>query len=407
MARAARDARRQAAGAGLLTACAVAACAVMENPPGGPPDFTAPTIVAITPDSGSIVPDFRGRLRIEFDEVVSERSGGGLERLIEVSPRTPEVDVSWKRNAIEIKPGSGWRADAVYRVVLLPGVADLRNNRMEAGRTVVFSTGGDIPATRLSGAALDWENGRVGRQALVEAILLPDSLVYTARSDSVGEFVLSEIPVGSYWVVVAIDGNSNGRREPREPFDSISIRLDSTVTHDFWAVVRDTVGPVLREVVALDSVTVRLEFAQKIAPGRPDSGAVRILALPDSVPVALSALFDQPTYDSLAAIEERERARRDSLAAEAADTVPPAPAQPLAPPPGRTPGRQAQAAPDSSRAALLLAERPVLRATWFVRVGETLVPGGRYLVEATATNMNGATAASQSVLVLPAARDST
>ncbi|MDH5551651.1 MAG: Ig-like domain-containing protein, partial [Gemmatimonadota bacterium] len=177
MARAARNARRQAARLGLLTAWALAACAVMQDPPGGPPDFAPPTIVAIAPDSGSVAPQFDGRLRFQFDEVINEQSGGGLAKLIELSPRTPELDVSWKRTAIEVKPASGWRANAVYRVVLLPGVADLRNNRMEAGRTVVFSTGGEIPATRLTGVVLDWENGRVGQRALVEAVLLPDSLV--------------------------------------------------------------------------------------------------------------------------------------------------------------------------------------------------------------------------------------
>lgn len=405
MARAARDARRQAARLGLLTAYAVSACAVMQDPPGGPPDFTAPTIVEITPDSGSVVPAFDGRLRFQFDEVIAEQSGGGLAKLIEVSPRTTQVDVSWKRSAIEVKPSSGWRANAVYRVVLLPGIADLRNNRMEVGRTVVFSTGGDIPTTQLSGVVLDWENGRVGRQALIEAVLLPDSLVYTTRGDSVGEFVLSEVPVGSYWIVAGIDGNSNNRREPREPFDSITIQLDSIASHQFWALARDTVGPVLREVVPLDSVTMRLEFTQKLAPGRPETGAIRVFALPDTVPIAVSALFDQPMYDSLVAVEGRERAQRDSIAA-AADTVPEAPAPPPAQQRGRAAGAP-QAAPDSSRAALLLATRPTLRAIWVVRVSEILVPGGRYLVDATATNMNGATADSRSVLVLPAPRDST
>ncbi|MDH3479585.1 MAG: Ig-like domain-containing protein [Gemmatimonadota bacterium] len=406
MARAARNARRQAARLGLLTAWALAACAVMQDPPGGPPDFAPPTIVAITPDSGSVAPQFDGRLRFQFDEVINEQSGGGLAKLIELSPRATELDVSWKRTAIEVKPASGWRANAVYRVVLLPGVADLRNNRMEAGRTVVFSTGGEIPATRLTGVVLDWENGRVGQRAIVEAVLLPDSLVYTARSDSVGEFVLSEIPVGSYWIVVAMDGNTNGRREPREPFDSISVQLDSIASHEFWAFARDTVGPVLREVTAMDSLTVRLEFAQKLSPGRPDTAAVRVFALPDTVPVAVSALYDQTMYDSLAAAEARERAQRDSIAAAAADTVPavPAPEPPQAR--GRAAGAQ-QAAPDSSRAALLLAERPVLKAAWFVQLSEILAPGGRYLVEATATNVSGATADSRSVLVIPAPRDST
>ena len=56
MARAARDASRQAWRLGLLTAF-LAACAVIEDPPGGPPDFAAPVLVSVTPDSGAVVPE--------------------------------------------------------------------------------------------------------------------------------------------------------------------------------------------------------------------------------------------------------------------------------------------------------------------------------------------------------------
>ena len=426
MARAARDAGREAARLGLLIA--VTACAVIEDPPGGPPDFTAPVVASVVPDSGSIVPDLEKPLRIEFDEVISEQSGGGLDKLVRFSPRVRELQVEWKRNAIEIRPKDGWRQNAVYRVVLLPGVADLRNNRMEEGRTVVFTTGGEIPQTNITGVVLDWEGGRVGRLALVEAILLPDSLVYTAQADSTGEFTLGEIPRGQYLVVATIDANNNRLRESREAFDSITVALDSAATNEFWAVVRDTVGPQIREVTRVDSVTVSVEFSQKIRPGAPDSTAVAVWLLPDTVAVPVARVLEAATYDSLAATE---RAHADSLAqaardsAAAADSLA-APPDSLAPPPdsaaapararpgagqrevlGRpTPPVAPAAAPDSSRAALLLKERPTLSSKWYLRMPGPLAPG-RYLIDARAFNISDIAGQSQRVLVIEAPRDST
>ena len=137
MARAARDSRRKAAFPGLLILAT--ACALAQEPPGGPPDFTAPTLVGISPDSDAILPDFHDPVVFSFDEVISERSAQDLSTLFIISPRPKEIRVSWKRTRFEVRPKDGWREGAVYRVVLLPGVRDLRNNQMRAGGEVVFS----------------------------------------------------------------------------------------------------------------------------------------------------------------------------------------------------------------------------------------------------------------------------
>ncbi len=76
----------------------------MQEPPGGPPDFAPPVVVSLIPDSGSVVDELKDPLVIRFDEVINEQSGGGLDRLVLVSPRVEELVVSWKRTAIEIKP---------------------------------------------------------------------------------------------------------------------------------------------------------------------------------------------------------------------------------------------------------------------------------------------------------------
>ena len=77
MARPARRAGRQAQSAGLLVALALAACANVEAPPGGPPDTTPPAVVRVQPESGAVVPDLKGDAVIQFDEVIDEMAGIG------------------------------------------------------------------------------------------------------------------------------------------------------------------------------------------------------------------------------------------------------------------------------------------------------------------------------------------
>ena len=426
MAGTARDAFRQAGIAGLL---AGTACAVIQNPPGGPPDFAPPVILAITPDSGTIADSLEDHLEIQFDEVISEQSGGGIENLVLVSPRRGleprEVDVDWRRTKLAVRPDGGWIPNVVYQVTLLPGITDLSNNRLDSGRTVIFSTGGPVPDTRIDGIVLDWENGRAGVGALVEAILLPDSLVYSTTADSSGSYALVSLPPGTYHLVGSIDDNGNRRRERREAFDSATVRLDSVVSYVAWAFVQDTVGPILRQARFVDSLTVEVQFAQKLAPGDPPADAISFWALPDTTPVAVAAVWTKAVYDSVYALE-RQTAISDSLAAEsleadtlAADSVAVdtmvrdtigIAGEPVQTPPGVMPDVGTETQPtDTVSAALqaLLDTRPPLRDTWFLRMVEPLTPGQRYQIEATARNPNGVAGTSRQILLAPIPADST
>lgn len=422
MAGAAGGASRQAARAGLL-AVLCAGCAKIENPPGGPPDFTAPVVLAIAPDSGAELDGFDDDFEIRFNEVISERSGGGLENLVRIAPRPEETRVSWKRSRVTAKPKDGWRPGVVYHVQLLPGFADLRNNRLDTTITVIFSTGGAIPATRLDGTVIDWEGSRVAAGALVEAVLLPDSLVYYTTADSGGDFTLTAVPPGNYLLLATVDQNGNGLRDARESFDSVSERLDSTLSHVFWTFAHDTTGPRLRSVAAADSLTVRFELSQPVDPSISWDEAVDVLELPDSVPVAVAAVWTEEVYDS---VSERERAVADSLARLAADSAAAdslgadsliaqvaADTTPADTTPSLTTSDTAsQAAADSaaayaSRIAELIGLRPQLHAVWYVRLATPLSPGGRYVIVTRATNLSQATLESRIALNVPERPDST
>jgi hypothetical protein len=428
VARAAHDPRRQAPRLGLLILAT--ACALAQEPPGGPPDFTPPALLTVSPDSLAILPGFHDPVVFSFDEVINERSAADLSTLFVVSPRHDEIRVSWKRTRLEVRPKDGWRQGAVYRVVLLPGVQDLRNNRLRSGGEVVFSTGPPIPDTRVTANVVDWAAGRLAGRALLEAYPLPideDSTAYIAQADSAGDILLTRIPPGAYLMFGVLDENGNRRRDRREAFDSATITVDSVGEHAFWAFVHDTVGPALRDVVRIDSVTVRLTFAQPLHVGAPAGDSVAVLLLPDSTPVSVARLLAPAVYDTLV---KQETAIRDSLRALAADsaraagdttgvptdttraadtTVRVAPDTTRRRPPGRLlagrPGaEQTPSEPtptDTGRVAALLRERPRLIDQLILRLAVPLAPGARYVIWARVANAAGAVAETRSLLAVP------
>ncbi len=134
-----------------LVALLVVGCARMEPPPGGPPDSKPPQLIATSPDSMGIMRGFDEPAEFIFDEVISEGGGAGaggksgLAQLVILSPTTEDPEVDWKRSRIAVEPREGWQPDRVYRVELLPGVMDLRNNRSNERRVITFTTGAPDP----------------------------------------------------------------------------------------------------------------------------------------------------------------------------------------------------------------------------------------------------------------------
>ncbi len=435
MARAAGYAGRQAALAGLLGGLAVGlvgACASMQPPPGAPYDPDPPILVAATPDSGTIVGEFDDDVEFQFDEVIAET---GLDRLVLISPRHEELSVSWKRQRFTVKPRDGWHTGAVYQVTLLPGVADLQANRTEEERTIVFSTGDEIPNTRIRGSVVNWEGGEVARGALVEAIRLPDSLTYLGSADSTGQFNVFFVPPGTYLLRAGIDGNRNRRIDSREPYDSATVTFaDSVLNRDFWTFRHDTVGPRVTDISLEDSVSVSLEFSQSLTLALPPAAAFGVWELPDSNRVTVGQVLMRAEYDSLRRVADSiARVLADSLAAAARDSAA-AVADSLGVEPDTTaqvPDTVAVAAPDTTaarpaveefltdslaivreadsvRAATLLGQRPALYSDLVIVTVEPLKPGTRYWIEARVANLLGVLLESGRFLSIPAAEpDST
>ncbi len=413
MARPARRPGRQAQVTGLLLALSLA-CASVGAPPGGPPDKEPPKILHVKPESGAVVPNLSGDAVIQFDEVIDEMAGGGggggaegLARLVLLSPVAGVVKVNWHRSSVSIKPKEGWKR-RVYRLEILPGFEDLRHNRTDSTKTVLFSTGPEIGHARIGGIALKWIDQAVLQRALIEAVPLPDSVGYLTMADSGGQFNLQNLQPGRYIVYATADENNDRRRGLREAYDSVVVTLDSTTNVALFAFPHDTVPPRPRAATYIDSISVRLEFSQALNPTASlDTSHVHVLALPDSTPVAIDKMLTQRQFDSLSTAA---RQKAESAAAAARDTtrpamvhdtsarpnihptVPPSPPQaaPSQPARGVAARAQARSPVDTALVRRLLAQRPIPSDKIVITLAHALKPEARYVVRvAGATNLIG------------------
>ena len=261
-------------------------------PPGGPIDTEGPRVIAFSPDSGrvNVKPP---AVIFKFDEVVSERPAGaaGLDALFLISPRDGVPNVAWHRGEVAVKPRRGWKSNTAYTVTLLPGITDLRGNVRNTGKITIFSTGPEIPKSRVIGTVFNWITGSVAQRALVEARPITDTtVVFVAAADSTGSFIFPNLPPGRYRLRGLIDENNNKGLDQREPWDTTTVALTDSARVELMAFAHDSVAPRLTDVVMRDAATLELLFDRAIDPKqrftpasiemkRSDSTVIPILAV--------------------------------------------------------------------------------------------------------------------------------
>ena len=376
------------------------ACAKIEAPPGAPPDVAPPRLIGTTPESLAVLPGFAGDVTFRFDEVISEGSSpsqgtgtGDLERLIILSPTTRPPEVRWRRDHITVRPREGWVANRVYRVQLLPGIVDLRNNRQTEGGTVLtFTTGAARPTLTLTGSVQDWTAGRAAAGALVEAVHTEDSLVYRTIADSSGAYALGPLPGGPYLVLATVDQNRNMVRDPREAFDSARTGGTESTVATLWTFPHDTTGPRIQTITVNDSASASITFSQPLDPTQRIAATdASVRMLPDSTPVPVMSLLPPAADDSAFGRRPADTTRR-----AAGDTV------------SRRPDTTAKVADTTRRRpaadSARVPGRPPLMTRLVVRIAGHWTAGARYVVSVRGVrNVNRVAADASAGLAVPAA----
>jgi hypothetical protein len=338
---------------------APAACAHIEAPPGGAEDLAPPALLATRPDSLAVLRAWNAPAVFVFDERISER---GVEEAVSVSPRTSPVRVQHRGDEIRVSLRDGWRPGVIYHVTLQPTVQDLFGNRIAEPVELVFSTGPQIPDTRVAGAVVDRITGRPEVGARVEAIRAADSLVYAVPSDSAGRFVLARIPEGDYRVRAYRDLNRNRALDPFEQRDTTVVRVAAGAPVEearLALLMPDTTPPVLASVAWRDG-TLELRTDDHLDPEQELTPARVEIVGPDGLALPVASV---------------------TLGAEGAAAARAAPTDTAAVPPADTAAVPPPAAPERLPSQLLIVE---------LAEGVALTPGAEYRVRLRGIrNVNG------------------
>jgi len=279
--------RRRLIAASIL----VAACASAGPPPGGPEDRTPPRLIRVSPDTNAVNVS-QQRVTFYFDEQIDDRGSGesDLSNYFLVSPSDGTPRISWHRSRIDVRPRHDYRGNTAYTITLLPGLTDLRNNRMKDGFVLTFSTGPTIPTGRIKGYAFDWPAERIAPDALIEAITVGrDSIRYLAKADSSGAFEVGPLPPGTYLVRGTIDQNKNRQQDRTEPWDSVRVVAPQTGPQlQLLMAPRDTLQARIQGVTVSDSVTLAVTFDRLLDPAQDFPATNWRLAGVDSVGIPIT-----------------------------------------------------------------------------------------------------------------------
>lgn len=259
--------RLTGAAAGLAAAALGMACAREEPPPGAHPDRTPPSVRQLTPDRNAIVPGFGGSAEVRFDEPITGTRN--LQQTLVASP-ADRYEVSSGFSNIKIKPSEDWADGVVYYFKIPEGIADLLGNRTEAPVELVFSTGPELSATRVTGEVRRRVDGNaVSPGRVLFYNVAGDSIPYGAVTDRQGAFELPYLPPDDYWSFAFQDLNNNLRLERLfEAYDSVRLQLDdaASVMLAFQVVEPDTTPPVMGLIRSPDPLVLQLEFDDYLDP---------------------------------------------------------------------------------------------------------------------------------------------
>ena len=192
-------------------ALALAACASMGRPQGGPRDTDPPVFVGSNPAPGATDVS-RTKISILFDENV------------QVSDPMTKVVISPAQRTTPIVMAAGHRVNVELRDTLLPNttytvdfadaISDLNEGNPIDGFSLAFSTGPVIVSLQISGMVLCAENLEPAQGMLVGAYAnLSDTAITTlpfdriTKTNQLGQFTIRNLAPGSYRVYAVNDNN--------------------------------------------------------------------------------------------------------------------------------------------------------------------------------------------------------
>ena len=202
----------------LATALFLYSCASLTTPNGGPKDKEPPILIKSIPDSNQL--NFKGNtIELTFNELV-KLNNAKEEIIISPSPGKT-VEYKAKGTKVIITPKDGWHDSTTYSIIFQEGIQDVTESNSPENLKLAFSTGNSIDSLSIKGTIKDLLRG-IPLEKITVALMSSDTFDiftdtpgYFTKTDSLGEFTISNIKSNHYKIYAFDDKNKNLKVESR------------------------------------------------------------------------------------------------------------------------------------------------------------------------------------------------
>ena len=201
-------------------ALAVAACASIGRPEGGPRDEKAPEFVRSTPMPGEVNVD-RGRIDIFFNENIKLEDASNKIVVSPAQAQSPAISSNGRRLSVEFRDSIV--PDATYTIDFSDAIRDLNEGNILDNFAIDFSTGPTIDSLRISGMVFEARTLEPAQGMVVGVYSdLSDTALTTmpmervAKTNQYGQFTIRGLKPGEYRIFAIDDRNHDWRWDRSE-----------------------------------------------------------------------------------------------------------------------------------------------------------------------------------------------
>ena len=239
----------------MVVALCIYACANRGYPEGGPKDETPPQVVEEVPLSYTT--NFKAkRVNIYFDEFVQLNDINN--KFIFSPPVKKDPKVSLKGKYVQVAIPDSLRENTTYSLDFADAIVDNNESNPLGFYRYVFSTGERIDTLELGGTVVNAESYEPVMGVLValyeksgDSIPLKELPDYIARTDSSGNFRLTNLREGHYRVMAIEDAN---RDKMYTPESEMFAWMDTTVFPVVEPATRVDTFHVIEKIVEADTI---------------------------------------------------------------------------------------------------------------------------------------------------------
>jgi len=236
----------------------ISSCANIIMPSGGEVDKTPPKVISISPENNSL--NFRSKeVVITFDEYVKINKGS-INFFPNIEP-APIIKAEGRSVVIELT--EQLKNNTTYTINFNNSIVDLNEGNAFNNLKYIFSTGEKIDSCKIIGKIIDLKTNipqSGARIGLFENIILSDfdSIIkeskpdYFVLSNNDGEFSLSNLKNGTYYLYGHKDLNKNTTYESTEPISiPTQINLSSVIQKNIYLFTENNI----QKDITLDCLT--------------------------------------------------------------------------------------------------------------------------------------------------------